>query len=48
VTRSRSESSSMLHSPSLTFSHWLKFPPTITVLALQKGPQQGKGRLFAH
>ena len=24
VTRSRSESSSMLHSPSLTFSHWLK------------------------
>ena len=48
VTRSRSESSSMLHSPSLTFSHWLKFPPIITVLTLQRGPQQGKGRLFAH
>jgi hypothetical protein len=48
VPRSRSESSSMLHSPSLTFSHWLKFPPTMTVLTLQRGPQQGKGRLFAH
>jgi hypothetical protein len=34
--------------PSLPFSLWLYFYPTITVLIPQKGPQQGKGWLFAH